>query len=157
MSNSAGANLTAQASRADFTVEKTDKISEKLAQLGKAANSTKSTDSSLFATGSQSRKTQPLTTDSRPRKTQPIAADVSLPTKAKRKPATVKGCYWVAEGKGWKLMRSKRDDRGNNPRIGTLSATAYKIIKSRCKNKDELTAALTSWAREKAREKGIEI
>lgn len=80
----------------------------------------------------------------------------SGPVKQKAKPRKVAGCYWVADGSGWKLKRSKRNDAGRNPTIGYLSGSAYKSLKSNFKGED-LTAELRQWAEKNATEKGIEL
>jgi len=116
---------------------------------GEAFNPLDSTTFPASATGSKGRITQPLATGS--------TKGLQSPKKAKASPPKPAGCYWVAEGKGWKLMRSKRDNKNQNPRIGHLSATAWKQIKAAHKSKEDRATALTAWAKAKAQQKGIEL
>lgn len=139
----------------DFPDSKLDEFSEQLATGAKIdwppVTAEKAATSEKVATSSKSPKfrTKKATVAT-------SSTDEVADPKTKKLPRKVAGCYWANNGAGWLLHRSKRDDQNRNPRIGHLSKTNYDKLKREHKG-NELTVALTEWAKAKAAEKGIDL
>lgn len=133
-----------------FPGSKLDDLSEQLATMAgnnlPPVTSTKTKASKQSATGSKTSAQHASATGSAKLKKMP---------KPKRKPPTVAGCYWTSD---WKLRRSLRDANGNNPHIGQLSEGKFKELKTDAKRRQlPVAEVLTEWAKEKAKQKGIQL